>query len=77
MVKCPNCGSTTSNQYVIYIHTRSQQEGFLYKNLIGDKKYPIFPTEEKAWEHINTQHLGWRWSGYCSVREYKGEFEND
>lgn len=62
-------------QYVIYIHTRSCQDGFLYKGFVGDNKLPIFDTQEQAQEHINQQSLGWRWSGYCTIREYKGEFE--
>lgn len=64
-------------QYVIYIHTRSCQDGFLHKGFIGDRKPPIFDTQRQAQEYINKQHLGWRWSGYCTIREYKGEFENE
>jgi hypothetical protein len=64
-------------QYVIYIHTHSCQNGFLHKGFIGDNKPPIFNTQEQAQEYINKQCLGWRWSGYCTIREYKGEFENE
>ena len=64
-------------QYVIYIHTRSCQDGFLHKGFIGDRKPPIFDTQKQAQEYINKQSLGWRWSGYCTIREYKGEFENE
>ena len=77
MVKCPNCGSTAQVKYVIYIHTRTQQDGFLHKGFIGDKKPPIFNSIDEAREYSNRQSLGWRWSGYTTIREYKGEKFDD
>lgn len=77
MIKCSNCDNTAQPRYVVYIHARHCPEGFLHKGFIGDTKYPIFSTEDEAWKYINAQSLGWRWDGYCTVREYKGEFEDD
>ena len=51
--------------FVIYIHTRECQDGFLF----GGKEIPKFSTERQAYEYINRHCLGWRWNGYCTVRE--------
>lgn len=64
-------------KYVIYIHTRYCLDGFIHRGFLGDTGYPTFSTKEKAYEYINKQSLGWRWSGYCTVREYNGEFEEE
>ena len=62
-------------KYVIYVHTRSIPDGFIHTGFLWNTGHPIFSSIEEAEDYIMKESLGWRWNGYCTIREYNGEFD--